>query len=272
MTSAQNRSADRNDSSGYPVTATQSQRAGGFATALRTFVSTPWVVSADWFQYFDEPPLGRGDGEDYDMGLVDIHDRPYRRLTHEAESLDREILHAAPPVQRLDARVGIPPAPADPLAKAAPIAAFGDWDREQGFVPPSTRDPIADLYCCWDRKNVYFGLYAMDVVEDSFYRDKKVPMQDRLLLTIRTSTGHLFRIRLGAGNPPFTTSKAVTAVDNSGRDKDIHTIASVRIPCAEFGRDYLAAGQAISFQAQVDTFARAYRMRWSGSFKLGGSS
>ena len=33
-----------------------------------------------WFQYYDHPKGGRPDGEDYDFGLVDINDRPYRRL------------------------------------------------------------------------------------------------------------------------------------------------------------------------------------------------
>ena len=42
----------------------------------------PYVVGADWFQYYDEPPHGRKlDGEDYNFGLVDIHDTPYKHVT-----------------------------------------------------------------------------------------------------------------------------------------------------------------------------------------------
>jgi hypothetical protein len=31
----------------------------------------PYVVGADWFQYYDEPTHGRADGENYNFGLVD---------------------------------------------------------------------------------------------------------------------------------------------------------------------------------------------------------
>lgn len=36
----------------------------------------PAVVGMDWFQYFDEPTHGRDDGENFNFGLVDIHDQP----------------------------------------------------------------------------------------------------------------------------------------------------------------------------------------------------
>ncbi|GAG37117.1 unnamed protein product, partial [marine sediment metagenome] len=35
---------------------------------------------ADWFQWNDEPPSGRGDGEDVNFGIVDIHDEPYEHM------------------------------------------------------------------------------------------------------------------------------------------------------------------------------------------------
>ena len=41
----------------------------------------PYVIGADWFQWMDEPPSGRlGDGEDANMGMVDVHDKPYELL------------------------------------------------------------------------------------------------------------------------------------------------------------------------------------------------
>ena len=40
-----------------------------------------YVIGADWFQWMDEPPAGRrGDAEDCNLGMVDIHDRPYEQL------------------------------------------------------------------------------------------------------------------------------------------------------------------------------------------------
>ncbi len=60
---------------------TQAERAAGAAAATLNFAAIPQVVGTHWFQYYDHPKGGRADGEDYDFGLVDINDRPYRRLT-----------------------------------------------------------------------------------------------------------------------------------------------------------------------------------------------
>ena len=40
----------------------------------------PAMVGAHWFQYMDEPATGRSDGENYNIGLVDVTDRPYEEL------------------------------------------------------------------------------------------------------------------------------------------------------------------------------------------------
>ncbi len=61
--------------------ATQAERARGAARALESFARFPNVVGTHWFQYTDEPFGGRGDGEDFNMGLVDTSNRPYRDLT-----------------------------------------------------------------------------------------------------------------------------------------------------------------------------------------------
>ena len=40
-----------------------------------------------WFQYRDQPLLGRGDGEAYEIGFVDVCDRPYPELTRAARAI-----------------------------------------------------------------------------------------------------------------------------------------------------------------------------------------
>ena len=35
------------------------------------------IVGAHWFEYCDEATTGRGDGENYQIGLVDVCDTPY---------------------------------------------------------------------------------------------------------------------------------------------------------------------------------------------------
>jgi hypothetical protein len=75
-----NRTGNRNN--GHLMTVdTQAERAAGAAAAMENFAAIPEVIGAQWFQYYDHPKGGRPDGEDYDFGLVDINDEPYRRLT-----------------------------------------------------------------------------------------------------------------------------------------------------------------------------------------------
>src|SRR5207244_4686708 len=62
----ENRTGNRNN--GHLMTvATQDERAAGAAAASLNFAAIPEVVGAHWFQYYDHPKGGRGDGEDYDF-------------------------------------------------------------------------------------------------------------------------------------------------------------------------------------------------------------
>ena len=76
MAAQQNRSGNRNDKSTFPTVKTQKERVAGFRNTVQALVRIPYVVGADWFQYYDEPTHGRGDGENFNFGLVDIHNQP----------------------------------------------------------------------------------------------------------------------------------------------------------------------------------------------------
>ncbi len=39
------------------------------------------VIGAHWFQWNDQPSTGRNDGENYNIGIIDVADRPYKPLT-----------------------------------------------------------------------------------------------------------------------------------------------------------------------------------------------
>ena len=51
-----------------------------FSRRFRISLARPYIVGTHWFQYYDEPKGGRADGEDYNMGLVDIYDQPYQEV------------------------------------------------------------------------------------------------------------------------------------------------------------------------------------------------
>jgi hypothetical protein len=269
MTATENRSGNKNNASGFPVVATQQERAAGFARTLTDLAKTPYVVGADWFQYSDEPTFGRSDGENYNMGLVDIDDRPYVPITVAASALDRNALHAAAGTSRPDIRGGVPPAPKDPLAHWKPMEALGDWDRERGFVPSHSRYPMGDLYLCWDRDALYVGLYSTDIVESSCYKDKRLPEVDRAEWTLHPGDAQRpIRVRLGAGRPPIAHGATVEVVDTSGAEHGVYHVAAIRLPAALFGKRSLAAGDTIRLEASYRTHARADNVAWAGSFTL----
>ena len=55
----------------------QSQRGEIYASYVRGALANPFMVGTHWFQYGDQPLTGRGDGENYQIGLIDVCDRPY---------------------------------------------------------------------------------------------------------------------------------------------------------------------------------------------------
>ncbi|HKS37731.1 MAG TPA: hypothetical protein VJW76_11115 [Verrucomicrobiae bacterium] len=111
MSAQENRSGNKNSHGVFPVVARQKERVAGFRNTLQSLLRIPYVIGADWFQYYDEPTHGRFDGENFNFGLVDIHDRPYEALTASARSLDPVGIKKRPLLARADASQGVPPAP-----------------------------------------------------------------------------------------------------------------------------------------------------------------
>ena len=57
------------------------QRADGYWYYVSGALENPQIVGTHWFQYLDQPLTGRGDGENYSIGFVDVTDTPYDELT-----------------------------------------------------------------------------------------------------------------------------------------------------------------------------------------------
>ena len=55
----------------------QSQRADAYTHYIESALRNPNFVGVHWFQMYDEPVTGRGDGENYQIGFLDICDHPY---------------------------------------------------------------------------------------------------------------------------------------------------------------------------------------------------
>ena len=65
----------------------QSQRGELYTNYVEGALRNPFIVGTHWFQYGDQSPTGRGDGENYNVGLVDICDNPFPELIEHVQSI-----------------------------------------------------------------------------------------------------------------------------------------------------------------------------------------
>jgi hypothetical protein len=268
MAASENRSGNGNSKGVFPVVGTQKERAAALRATLTLLARTRYVVGADWFQYFDEPRLGREDGEDYNFGLVDIEDRPYEEVIGAFASVDAISLKSNPERVGPDASGGVPPAPLEPLRDFVPLRALKHWDRRRGFVKAASEYPLADLYVCWSPEAIYFGLFAFDVTEDGFYRDRRVPESDRSVWVIEVPGREALRIRLGAGRKAVVSDSAVRVENLSGTFLTVRNITGVELTAGQCGRERFSAGDEIDVVSTFGTQCGSYDMAWKGTFTL----
>lgn len=62
---------------GLQKTAGQQERAALYKSYVQGALRNPAIVGTHWFQYGDQATTGRGDGENYQIGFLDICDTPY---------------------------------------------------------------------------------------------------------------------------------------------------------------------------------------------------
>jgi hypothetical protein len=143
------------------------------------------------------------------------------------------------------------------------------WNRERGWVPPTSSFPLADLFLCWSERAIYLGLYAQDVVETALYRDGKVPEIDRAEWTVAfPELSELIRARIGAGTEARINCATVRIVNSSGVNLNARNITAIELPAKLFGKERFRTGDTVELVSSVDTHCRGYRTEWRGRFKL----
>ncbi len=65
---------------GLRKTTDQQDRAAKYKSYVRGALGNPYIVGTHWFQYKDQATTGRGDGENYQIGFIDICDKPYPEI------------------------------------------------------------------------------------------------------------------------------------------------------------------------------------------------
>ena len=77
---------------GLVPTKDQEDRAEHYIAYVRSVVDCPAFVGCHWFQYIDEPITGRWyDGENYNIGFLDVTDTPYPEMVKAAKKVHAEI-------------------------------------------------------------------------------------------------------------------------------------------------------------------------------------
>ncbi|HON90718.1 MAG TPA: beta-galactosidase [Sedimentisphaerales bacterium] len=65
----------------------QQDRADKYKRYVQSALRNPRIVGTHWFQYQDQPTTGRGDGENYQIGFVDICNTPHPEIVQAAREV-----------------------------------------------------------------------------------------------------------------------------------------------------------------------------------------
>jgi len=278
----ENRSGDRNRSGPFMVVQTQAQRAAGAREMTERLARLPSVVGYHWFQYTDEPPQGRADGEDFNFGLVDTKDVPYeglvkafRDVNRRAETLHREGRRATDGLARDGQGWVVPRAP-------GPLSVDGrldEWALAPTWAPsPGARAPFlpfADFHLTWTPEALSIGFAFFNFSAAGTSTDDPLD-QERLSLVVVGTDGHRYAATLaGLGarvgpapadekhdERPYAPLRVIaepgriTPADAGGirgqqSHNSIQTLAEVAIPAAALGTARLKAGDVLRVAVSV---------------------
>lgn len=254
MSAMENSSGNKNDSSGFPTVQTQDERARNFARETTNLLHEPNLVGAHWFQYYDEPQNGRGDGENYNFGLVDTSNRPYRSLLSALGNLDQVGLHRA-------AKPFIPPSEnLIPRLKGSALDST-QWNRTVGYISPSPGEVRGELVTSWSEDQLCLNLiWYEDRFSESLYRSGKVPDIDLPSLTLTIpNRSKQWTLKVHADGavdifgPAGVSAKA---------KYDAKSHLYIQIPSRFFGDDRLASGDTIRLDAKLLSQTRTYLTNW----------
>jgi hypothetical protein len=69
----------------------QAERGLAYRYYVEQAAAFPAFIGSCWFQWVDQPSTGRMDGENYNIGLVDVTDRPYAELIEAMKTTHRRL-------------------------------------------------------------------------------------------------------------------------------------------------------------------------------------
>ena len=286
----ENRSGNRNN--GHLLTVqTQDERTRGAVEAVQNFARFPNVVGSHWFQLYDEPTGGRSDGEDYNMGLIDIYNMPYEQLTGRFAAVN-------PQLEQTHAAAAQPAVAAAPVIRraGAPISltdkTLTDWDKPATRVAPLATAapgvPFGDVHMAWAPDGLYLFCLASSYVEkDLLSYTGEYPLSEAFQLHLAIGCkgakreyavcllprlSHSFKNELEIESRLYVckNGKPVKPLPAQGMLQVIsrplpHIAFEVFLPAELLGLKKLAQGQPLAVDLSVTSFYRDQTMRWSAA-------
>jgi hypothetical protein len=76
---------------GLAQTANQEERAVAYLYYVENAAANPNIIGTHWFQWIDQPSTGRNDGENYNIGFVDVTDRPYPEMVKASKEIFKRL-------------------------------------------------------------------------------------------------------------------------------------------------------------------------------------
>ncbi|HEX9525217.1 MAG TPA: hypothetical protein VF949_19720 [Reyranella sp.] len=257
----ENRTGNRNN--GHLMTVeTQEERARGAAAAAANFADVPEILGLHWFQFYDYPLGGRGDAEDYNFGLVDIHDRAYEELVGALGTANRrlaEIHAAAQPAPRPKlARFVVPHAVIDPAH-----ASLVDWPKPAALLPPLKAAPgevpFGEAYLSWSEQGLAFATIGQDYYDlDLLAYDGAFPLGEAYQLELDVDAG--------GGPRRFTLYFIPPRTKEKGQDHPLMAAQLCHGALAEHAGNGCAAvpgGEAYYFGADQPRIAAEALLPWT---------
>jgi hypothetical protein len=265
----QNRSGNKNSGNVFTTVDTQRERATALSNRLTMLASLPYVVGAHWFQFADEPTDGRGDGEDYNFGLIDIHNRPYDQLTAAFARMHADIpsIHAA--VTKSAAKS--PAIVRIPRARPDARAGLGNWDTQQARISNTVGEvPFADLLACWDNDRLYLAVSCNRFVDAEIYAAQDLAQKsERLEWDISLGKDSpTTRVYFGIGEESPVSEPTV---DCRLWSNGTRYVALAEIPVDRLGREAFQVGDRLDLHAALADRREGTKITWSCQIECGGS-
>jgi hypothetical protein len=77
---------------GLAQTVSQEERGVAYRYYVENAAANPNLIGTHWFQWIDQPSTGRNDGENYNIGFIDVTDRPYAELINASKETFKRLL------------------------------------------------------------------------------------------------------------------------------------------------------------------------------------